>query len=203
MLRGVDLAVKETAGVPEAADESEGPTQADLMALRVARLTPGQLDCLRLVDQLLSSKEIATELQISPHTVDQRIRQALATLGVERRAQAARTVAQYSGPYQRLIHQSPYIERASPSGHPEAAVSHQIRHADRAGEAGGAGFLTEQRPASFWPSLQLPFATRSNPRNEMSVGQRLFWIVTIAIGAAFSAGMYLAGLESLSRLLNS
>ena len=35
----------------------------------------------------------------------------------------------------------------------------------------------------------------------MSVGQRLFWIVAIAIGAAFLAGMYLAGLESLSRLL--
>src|SRR3982751_4964396 len=121
MLGGVDLAVKETPGVPEAADESEGPTQADLMAMRVARLTLGQLDCLRLVDQLLSSKEIATELQISPHTVDQRIRQALATLGVERRAQAARIVAQYSGPYQRLIHQSPYIEPASENGHPDAA----------------------------------------------------------------------------------
>jgi hypothetical protein len=49
----------------------------------------------------------------------------------------------------------------------------------------------------------MPFATRSNPRNEMSVGQRLFWIAMIAIGAAFSAGMYLAGLESLSRLLHS
>src|SRR5436309_7597996 len=173
------------------------------MVARVARLSPGQLDCLRLVDQHLSSKEIAAELKISSHTVDQRIRQALATLGVERRTQAARIVAQYSGPYQRLIHQSPYIELASPNGHPEAAVSHQIRHADRAGEAGGAGFLTEQRPASFWPSLQLPFATRSTPRNEMSVGQRLFWIATIAIGAAVSAGMYLAGLESLSRLLKS
>ena len=35
------------------------------------------------------------------------------------------------------------------------AVGHQIRHADRrAGEDGGAGFLTEQRPASFRPSLQ-------------------------------------------------
>ncbi len=32
----------------------------------------------------------------------------------------------------------------------------------------------------------------------MSVGQRLFWIAAIAIGAAFSAGMYLAGLESLA-----
>src|SRR5881628_3176931 len=207
MLRGVGLALKETAGVPEAADGSERPTQADLMAMRVARLTPGQLDCLRLVDQLLSSKEIATELQISSHTVDQRVRQALATLGVERRAQAARIVAQYAGPYdgpyQRLIHQSPYIEPAPGNAHPKAAVSHQIRHADRAGGTGNAGFLTEQRPASFRSSLQVPFATRSNPRNEMSVGQRLFWIAAIAIGAAFSAGMYLAGLESLARLLKS
>jgi len=36
----------------------------------------------------------------------------------------------------------------------------------------------------------------------MSVGQRLLWIVLIATGAAFSAGMYLAGLESLANFLN-
>jgi len=173
------------------------------IAERVRRLSPGQLDCLRLVHQHLSSKEIATELKISPHTVDQRIRQSLQILGVERRSQAARIVAQYSEPYQRLIHQSPYIPAEPESGQPEGAVSHQIRHADRAGEVGRPGFITEQRPASFRPSLQPPFATRSNPRNEMSVGQRLFWIVAIAIGAAFSAGMYLAGLESLARLLKS
>jgi DNA-binding CsgD family transcriptional regulator len=173
------------------------------MPERVARLSDGQLDCLRLVAQHLNSKEIAVELAISPHTVDQRIRQSLHILGVERRAQAARIVEQYGGEYQRLIHQPPYIPDGEQSGQPEAAVSNQIRHADRAGKAGGAGFLTEQRPASFWPSLQPPFATRSNPRNEMSVGQRLFWVVAIAIGAAFSAGMYLAGLESLARLLKS
>ena len=167
----------------------------------IDKLSGRQLACLRLVAQNRSSKEIAVELGISPHTVDQRIRQALHILGVERRTQAARIVAQVNGPYQRLIHQSPYIETDAQPSHPEAAVGHQIRHADRAGGAGEAGFLTEQRPASFRPSLQLPFATRSNPRNEMSVGQRLFWIAAIAIGAAFSAGMYLAGLESLARLL--
>jgi hypothetical protein len=62
---------------------------------------------------------------------------------------------------------------------------------------------TEQRPANSWASLPLPFATRSQPANEMSVGVRLLWIVLIAIGAAFSAGMYLAGLESLSRMIKS
>jgi DNA-binding CsgD family transcriptional regulator len=203
MLRGVGVALDHSDGAQDAPREASSSHTGDALAERVARLTPGQLDCLRLVDQLLSSKEIATELNISPHTVDQRIRQALAILGVERRTQAARMVAQSKGPYQRLIHQPPYIVGEAQPRHPEAAVSHQIRHADRAGEAGGVGFLTEQRPASFRSSLQLPFATRSTPRNEMSVGQRLFWIATIAIGAAFSAGMYLAGLESLSRLLKS
>ena len=170
------------------------------LAARVARLSPGQLDCLRLVDQHLSSKEIAVELDISPHTVDQRIRGALQILRVDRRTQAARLVAQSCGPYQRLIHQSPHVEPAAIERHPEGAISKQIRHADRAGEFGGSGLITEQRP-SPWASLPLPFATRSNPRNEMSVGLRLLWIFLIATGAAFSAGMYLAGLESLARLL--
>ena len=87
------------------------PARDEAMAQRVARLTAGQLDCLRLVDQHLSRRKSPPSSTFRPHTVDQRIRQALAILGVERRTQAARIVAQYSGPYQRLIHQSPYIER--------------------------------------------------------------------------------------------
>jgi DNA-binding CsgD family transcriptional regulator len=207
MLRGVGIALVDSDGASDAPPEAQDSGEAVLMAARVARLTPGQLDCLRLVDQHLSSKEIAAELHISPHTVDQRIRQAIGILGVDRRTQAARIVSQHARPdeepYQRLIHQTPYIPDDIQTGQPEAAASNQIRHADRAGEAGGAGFLTEQRPATFWPSLQPPFATRSNPRNEMNVGQRLFWIVVIATGATFSAGMYLAGLESLARLMKS
>jgi DNA-binding CsgD family transcriptional regulator len=197
---GGDLALEERWGVPNAANRASCPIDDEMIA-RVERLSAGQLDCLRLVNEHLSSKEIAATLSISPHTVDQRIRQSLQILGVERRSQAARLVAQYGGEYQRLIHQSPHIEAAALPHHPDAAVRQKIRHADRAGGIGTAGFLTEQRPAQFRSSLQLPFATRSNPRNEMSVGQRLFWIAAISIGAAFSAGMYLAGLESLARML--
>ena len=164
-------------------------------------LTQGQLDCLLLVDQHLSSKEIAVELGISPHTVDQRIRRALHQLGVERRSQAARIVASHLPPYQRLIHQSSHIEGEASEAQSNGAVGFQIRHADRAGKAGGSGIQTEQMPVASGPSLPLPFATRSQPRNEMSTGFRLVWIVLIAIGATFSAGMYLAGLESLARML--
>ena len=187
-------------------DSGEAGTSRDSAAdssaaARVARLSSGQLEALLLVDKHLSSKEIAVELGISPHTVDQRIRGALHILGVERRSQAARLVTQYHEPYQRLIHQTPYIEGGDPSAHPDGAVGFQIRHADRAGEAGDLGVNTEQRSGVSWSSLPLPFATRSRPRNEMSVGLRLVWIVLIAMGATFSAGMYLAGLESLARML--
>jgi DNA-binding CsgD family transcriptional regulator len=171
------------------------------MTARVARLSAGQLDCLRLVDQHHSSKEIAAQLKISPHTVDQRIRGALQILGVERRSQAARLVALHDHDYQRLIHQPPYIEAPGDAAQSVGAVGIKIRHADRAGGAGPSGLITEQRLADTRPLLQWPIATRSNPRTEMSVGQRKLWIMLIATGAAFSAGMYLAGLESLSRLL--
>src|SRR5690242_8357956 len=129
MLRGVGIALEDSDGLPDD-DRRRLEHESDPVAQRVAKLSAGQLDCLRLVDQHLSSKEIAAELGISPHTVDQRIRQSLAILGVERRSQAARIVSQFSGPYQRLIHQSPYIPAEAKSGHPQGAVSYQIRHAD-------------------------------------------------------------------------
>ena len=205
MFRGVNIALDDSDGAHDAPRDVHPSDAHDLMAARVARLTSGQLDCLRLVDRHLSSKEIAAELRISPHTVDQRIRQALGILGVERRTQAARIVAERAGPnaepYQRLIHQSPHIDGGGASAHQEGAVGNQIRHADRAGEASPPGVITEQRSVGLGSPLQLPFATRSHPSNEMSVGLRLAWIVLIAMGATFSAGMYLAGLESLSRMI--
>ena len=183
----------------------EGPGQQVEPHPAVARLTPGQVDCLLLVDRHHSSKEIAVRLGISPHTVDQRIRGALEKLGVERRGEAARmvaaTLAADDAAYQRLIHQSPHIDPHPAAGHEQGAVRTQIRHADRAGGASSSGNLTEQSPAGLGFPLHLPFATRSHPSNEMSVGARLMWIVLISIGATFSAGMYLAGLESLSRMI--
>lgn len=56
---------------------------------RVARLTPGQRACLERVTDHATSKEIARELGISPHTVDARMRAALQTLAVSTRREAA------------------------------------------------------------------------------------------------------------------
>ena len=141
-----------------AADGTDSP-EGDEMKLRVGRLSAGQLECLRLVGEHLSSKEIAAQLNISPHTVDQRVRQALQTLGVERRAQAARLVAKHDGSYQRLIHQAPDIDRAPEPAQSDAAVGIQIRHADR---AGGLGKLVSL--PSRGPHLTGPPCNRHSPR---------------------------------------
>src|SRR4051794_23470727 len=147
---------------------------------RAAQLTPGQVNCLLLVHQHLSSKEIAAELEISRHTVDQRIRRALQILGVPRRTEAARIIGQYFVPpadHQRSVYESIALPTPTAEDVPSAGGRHQP------------------------PPLNLPFATKSHPQNNMSMAQRLLWIVIISMCAAFSAGMYLAGLESLARLI--
>ena len=57
------------------------------------RLSMRQSDCLRLVAEGFTSKEIARELGISPSTVDNHIKAAVDRLGARNRTDAARLVA--------------------------------------------------------------------------------------------------------------
>ncbi|WP_199555451.1 helix-turn-helix transcriptional regulator [Sandaracinobacteroides hominis] len=91
----------------------------------VKRLTEGQKECLRLVYTHLTSKEIARVLGISPHTVDQRLKQALKTIGVPSRTEAAKMLIATEGSgYQRLVYQTDdrdASERAKPRAAAEAS----------------------------------------------------------------------------------
>lgn len=57
---------------------------------RQLNLTDGQKDCLRMVDDLLTSKEIARKLGISRFTVDQRLDSARRKLNAPNRKEAAK-----------------------------------------------------------------------------------------------------------------
>lgn len=197
----------ESVGGPSSSGAA-GQAASDLCA----RLSRGQLEVLRLVNRHLNSKEIAAELGISSHTVDQRVRGAIRTLGVTRRSEAARLVdmveraagTETAAPetYQRLIHQPPHIDATPDPLQSEGAVSSQIRHADRTGGTGTGRLETEQSASRSRFSL-LPWSTSQQVSNDLGVGPRLVAIAAIAILSSFSAGMLLAGLESLSRLLSS
>jgi DNA-binding CsgD family transcriptional regulator len=82
-----------------ALDQSPIPAQTEAANAPAGdELSKGQLDCLLLVGQYLTSKEIGSILGISHHTVDQRIRLAMRSLGVTKRRHAARIVAERYAP---------------------------------------------------------------------------------------------------------
>lgn len=141
-------------------------------------LTTGEIACLQLVAQNLTSKEIALHLGISPHTVDQRVRSALRRLEAPNRRQAARLI-------QSMPHQRRKVGPASSSPH-----------------SGGAGEPPSANDAfGLSDAIRFPFPTSRRPINTMSVTERLIWIVGIAFAALVATAVYLAGLESLARLL--
>lgn len=91
---------------------------------RVKLLTEGERECLRLVYQHMTSKDIARQLGVSHHAVDMRLRQAIRKLEVVSRIDAARALIAEEGisatestesDYQSLIYQAPELEENAAS----------------------------------------------------------------------------------------
>src|SRR5512146_340789 len=79
---------------PEFIIVSEMRAQTDIAADPVGLLTPRERECLRLVDQHLSSKQIARALGMSKTSVDTYCDRARRKLGVDDRYAAARLLRQ-------------------------------------------------------------------------------------------------------------
>lgn len=76
---------------------------------QIDELTDAQRECLRLVLAHKTSKQISRELGLSHHTVDQRLRFAIKTLGVQNRTEAALMLAEaeHQDPQAAWTYQSP------------------------------------------------------------------------------------------------
>lgn len=168
----------------------------------VERLTEGQRECLRRVLRHMSSKEIARELGISSHTVDQRLRIAMQTLGASSRVEAAKMLAarEQDGPYQPSVYQPLYI---APTTLPHAALRSDAegQREQRGGESAWDDRAGQTAaPPTPSPRIPLSLPIRGGQRNELGPWQRLGWIVAIAIGTALAFGALLAGLQALAQL---
>lgn len=173
---------------------------------RLARLTDKQRDCLRLVLMHRSSKEIARELGIGADAVDQRVKTAMRTLGVDSRVEAARILAESEGtqPYQRFVYQpSDVVPPAAPAMFGPAAIGGD-------GTQAQAGLAVREEQALFralpWQTsgtLAFRLPAEGKGRNELSAWQRAGWIVAIAIGTAIGFGAFLSGLQALGQLVSS
>jgi DNA-binding CsgD family transcriptional regulator len=136
-----------------------------------ARVNEGQRACLRLVLEHKSSKEIARELGISSHTVDQRLKQAMKHLGAGSRVEAAKRLAALdaAGGYQSLACQTPDIEAGA--GRPPLSATREAAHS----------------------------APRSRERETDGAKlQRMAWMVAIAAGVAMLLAALFIGLNALS-----
>ena len=169
---------------------------------RLGKLNDGQRACLRMVFMHMSSKDIARELGISPHTVDQRLKAAIQILGVDNRVEAARMLALAEGgrAYQPLVYQSPDI--AGPGS--AAAIPFLVDHgdadsrSDRAMREDQAAFDAAFRQPH--KPIALPLPVGGAKPDDLKPWQRLGWAIAIMFGVALTFGIFVAGLEGLSRL---
>lgn len=169
------------------------------------KLTDAQRDCLRLVLAHHNSKEIARELGVSPHTVDQRLRIAMRILQVPSRFEAARKFARLEAGarYQPLIYQMSDVERDTKNGKPDSSTGRIA--SDKRGstddipnaEGHAAAMVFDHSDIGPRP---LPVPRYRGESNSLGAVERLGWILAIAIASALSFGGLIAGLEALSRL---
>lgn len=197
------------------------------LAARVARLTAGQRECLYLVDDHATSKEIARQLGISRHTVDARLRGAIQTLGVSSRREAAiiyRAAMQAEG-YQPFAYQSPRVVTAAPADeiplHVEASEQRESDDGDgrdlpvepaavpvpllAASPRPDVGTVVSD--SAVWTALpagelavRRPFLRLWGGANDLSPAQRVGGILVVTILAMLAFGMFLTGIEALTLL---
>lgn len=178
------------------------PPQADA----VGRLTDGQLVCLRLVMEGHTSKRIAKELGISPHTVDQRLRLAIHTLSVENRFDAARLVRRVEGDrYQRPVYQPPHVvEVPEPvETEPASGDTDGARRHDAYSVVGEARPSFEPLPSDVPPPSPPVRSGEGRRRNDLAPMVRIAWTVGLMIGVVLALGLLITAAEGLARLMDA
>lgn len=166
------------------------------------RLTDKQRQCLRHVYAHKSSKEIAPLLGVEPGTVDQYLKAAIKILGAKDRRDAAIILARHEGralqssAYQPLdVATAPFPANLGgsiegeryPQGTPPVEAVHEYQAAFVAAPLKPQG-----------PRIPLPYwGVRPS---DLGPWQRLGWIFGLMLIICLVFGVFLAGLEALSRI---
>ncbi|WP_242445886.1 response regulator transcription factor [Sphingopyxis lindanitolerans] len=150
----------------------------------ISLLSAAQIETLRHVFEHKNSKEIARIMDVSPHTVDERVRRALKKLNVSNRIEAATVLARNGvfnqvTPYQPLTYQLIDLGEAAP--------------ADEAG--GGQGSIRR-----FF-DIGSPFPTASQPANRHGLMERIIWPILIALATILAFSALYSILVGLGRVL--
>lgn len=147
-------------------------------------LSAAQIETLRHVYEHKNSKEIARLMDVSPHTVDERVRRSIKKLNVSNRVEAARILARNGvfenvTPYQPLRYQLVELGDASPA------------------DDAGAGRSSLRRLFD----IGLPFPSASQPENRHGLMERIIWPILIAFATILAFSALYSILVGLGRVL--
>lgn len=177
----------------------------------VTQLTQPQIDVLTRVAQFKSSKQIARELGISHHTVDQRIRSVIEKMGVETRADAARAFIEardnkdlaHDGICGTLAYQMPELDiplfladQKLSSGEWNPADDRQDQQLKETQALYFAGDSKVQNRLS-WASV----LTKADRQNDLTALGRTICIMLIMLLTLLVVGALVGLAEGLSRLV--
>jgi DNA-binding CsgD family transcriptional regulator len=190
------------------------PADASAIDL-LARLTPGELRCLEMVASGMVSKEIARQLDISPHTVDSRLRAVTRKLGSRNRFVAAQYYSDVLKKAQNsadsgisnLIYEDLSLPQMDPADKMEPSPGNgsgpdEPLPLTASDQAFLSSTLHDERRPEAEAKTSHPLATFLGGENQLSVGRRLLWILGIAIGTAMAFTAIVNSLIGLSRLLS-
>ena len=185
------------------------PAEIDVAA-RLAKLSPTQMAVLELVALQRTSKEIARQLNISPVTVDQRIKRIQHLIGASSRSQAARCLLAAKGNgvdvsrplYGKTIYESSGLAEGRPGDKLRASLGEW-------NPAGGGETKLKQsqaiydRSANAWLTLR-PLSSvleAVNRREKSSLVAKMIIIMAIMIATIIAFALLVTLAEGLSRLL--
>jgi DNA-binding CsgD family transcriptional regulator len=160
----------------------------------VDRLTSMQKDCLRLVHQHMSSKDIAKRLGTSPHTVDNHIKAAMARLGVTSRWSASKICVENDDLNVRraLVSQPPAVAKSANN----TALS--PTSAEDGAEGGGS---KGQSFVGTGNRRFLPLPAYWGEQNQLPSVDRILWVVGLAIALCVAVAAITSSIEVLGRLI--
>ena len=175
-----------------------------------ARLRDIHKECLRLAGRHYTSKEIARDLRISRHTVDQRLRYATRQMGATSRFEAARRFNDYEAARSEpapaicepVVYQPAYIPLKPDERKSERPVSDE----DLLAGTARSGLHDAQPTYSFGDMskiealLSTPVSTGEALRLPLGLRTKSLLVVGIAAISLLAFGAAVAALEVLSRI---